>query len=101
MRRQAARNSSESWRRMKRTEMTSCGSAGATTLVGSSSVTPLSMSQTRTDKDYFTTNPWDAGMRLRLPGPVGTTNTYHVRVRSSNPNIGTASDNLQGGLTLG
>lgn len=32
--------------------------------------------------DHYTTNPFDAGMRLTLPGPVGSTNTYYVRVSS-------------------
>jgi hypothetical protein len=35
-------------------------------------------------KDFWTTNPRDAGMRVVLPGGVGSVNTYHVRVRSSN-----------------
>lgn len=35
-------------------------------------------------KDFFTTNPRDAGMRVVLPGAEGTTNEYYVRVRSSN-----------------
>ncbi|MFH1920060.1 MAG: S8 family serine peptidase, partial [Planctomycetota bacterium] len=33
--------------------------------------------------DFYTMNPRDAGMRVVLPGPVGTTETYYVRVRSS------------------
>ena len=33
--------------------------------------------------DHFTTNPRDAGMRLVLPGPANSTNTYHVRIRSN------------------
>lgn len=35
-------------------------------------------------QDQFSTNPRDPGMRLILPGEVGTQNLYHVRVRSSN-----------------
>ncbi|MCU0870776.1 MAG: pre-peptidase C-terminal domain-containing protein, partial [Pirellulaceae bacterium] len=31
-------------------------------------------------QDLWTTNPKDAGMRVTLPGPAGTTNTYYVRV---------------------
>ena len=44
--------------------------------------------------DYYTTNPRDAGMRLVLPGAEGTTNTYYVRVRSSN--ISFAADDTSG-----
>ncbi len=33
--------------------------------------------------DYYTTNPRDGGMRLVLPGPANTTNTYFLRVRSN------------------
>jgi len=46
--------------------------------------------------DYWTVNPKDAGMRVVLPGAPGA-HTYHVRVRSSSPNL----DNLAGGLTSG
>ncbi|MEZ6136943.1 MAG: hypothetical protein R3C53_18770 [Pirellulaceae bacterium] len=35
-------------------------------------------------KDLFSTNPKDAGMRVRLPGDPGANNLYHVRVRSGN-----------------
>ena len=35
-------------------------------------------------QDTYSTNPKDAGMRIRLPGEAGTRNLYHVRVRSSN-----------------
>ena len=38
-------------------------------------------------KDFFSLNPLDAGMRLILPGVVGTRSTYHVRVRSSGEDI--------------
>ncbi len=34
--------------------------------------------------DFQSTNPLDAGMRVVLPGTVGTVNTYFIRVRSSN-----------------
>lgn len=34
--------------------------------------------------DHWTTNLRDAGMRVILPGTTGQTNTYYVRVRSSN-----------------
>lgn len=33
-------------------------------------------------RDFWGTNPEDAGMRLELPGPEGVVNTYFVRVRS-------------------
>ncbi len=51
--------------------------------------------------NFFSVNPLDAGMQVTLPGTVGTTNTYYVRVRASNPNYGTSSDVLTGGLTKG
>ena len=35
-------------------------------------------------QDAYSSNPKDAGMRIRLPGEPGTRNLYHVRVRSSN-----------------
>ena len=35
-------------------------------------------------KDEYSTNPRDAGFRVRLPGPSGEKQTYYVRVRSSN-----------------
>jgi hypothetical protein len=41
--------------------------------------------------DQYTTNPRDAGLRIVLPGAVGVTNTYYVRVRSANPNLGDPS----------
>lgn len=34
--------------------------------------------------DFYSTNPLDPGLRLVLPGASGSTNTYFVRVRSSN-----------------
>lgn len=48
-------------------------------------------------EDFYSTNPKDAGMRLILPGTVGTTNTYYVRVRSNSSNL----NNLSGGQTSG
>ncbi len=33
-------------------------------------------------RDFYTTNQRDPGMRVILPGPANTTNTYFVRVRS-------------------
>lgn len=50
-------------------------------------------------KDFFSLNTLDAGMRVVLPGVVGTTSTYHVRVRSSSNDLSGA--NLHGGLTTG
>ncbi len=35
-------------------------------------------------QDTYSFNPRDAGMRIILPGEIGTRNIYHVRVRSSN-----------------
>jgi hypothetical protein len=34
-------------------------------------------------KDLNSTNPWDAGMRVIVPGQPGANSLYHVRVRSS------------------
>jgi len=48
-------------------------------------------------RDLWSTNPRDAGMRVILPGPEGTTNTYHVRVRSSSDDV----SDVEGGLTSG
>ncbi|MCO6458585.1 MAG: tandem-95 repeat protein [Pirellulaceae bacterium] len=48
-------------------------------------------------KDFFSLNELDAGMRLILPGVAGTRSTYHVRVRSSSPDL----NELEGGLTAG
>src|SRR5690606_8042097 len=42
-------------------------------------------------EDRYTTNPRDAGMRLTLPGAVGSVGTYYVRVRSSSPNLNNLS----------
>jgi VCBS repeat-containing protein len=52
-------------------------------------------------KDDYTTNPRDAGFRVVLPGTVGETGTFHVRVRSSNLNTGDPSANLQNDALLG
>ena len=48
-------------------------------------------------QDLWSTNPRDAGMRVVLPGPADTTNTYHVRVRSSSDDLNI----INGGLTSG
>ena len=45
-------------------------------------------------KDLFSTNPKDAGFRVKLPGEVGLNNLYHVRVRSSNLRPGDAASRL-------
>jgi VCBS repeat-containing protein len=37
-----------------------------------------------TTTDFYSTNPFDAGFRVVLPGVLGEENTYFVRVRSSN-----------------
>ena len=50
-------------------------------------------------KDYWAINPRDPGMRLELPGPAGTRNTYHIRVRSNTPEG--HIDDLAAGLTSG
>ncbi len=49
------------------------------------------------DQDYYTQNLYDAGLRVILPGAVGSTTTYHVRVRSSSDNV----ERVSGGLTEG
>ena len=46
-------------------------------------------------KDEYTTNPRDAGFRVRLPGPTGQKRTYYVRVRSSNLLPGDQRNKLQ------
>lgn len=45
-------------------------------------------------KDLFSTNPKDAGLRVRLPGETGSNNLYHIRVRSSSLNAGDPASNL-------
>ncbi len=58
-------------------------------------------------KDLYSTNPQDAGMRVRVPGEPGSNNLYHVRVRSSSLQAGDpAADlidpaNVSDGLTRG
>ena len=39
------------------------------------------------NRDIYTTNALDAGMRLVLPGSVGSEGNYHVRVRSNSGNL--------------
>ncbi len=65
-------------------------------LVDALTVSPLSKSVVD-GQDRWTTNPLDAGMRVVLPGPPGSTNTYYVRVRSSSARLG----DLNAGLTTG
>jgi hypothetical protein len=48
-------------------------------------------------RDHYTTNVRDAGMRLVLPGPLGITSEYFIRVRSNSGNL----SNVQGGVTHG
>jgi VCBS repeat-containing protein len=60
-----------------------------------------------TTEDFQSVNPLDAGFRVQLPGSVGSTNIYYVRVRSSNLAPGNAASKLQdlaqvgSGLTTG
>ena len=68
------------------------------TPLGQHQVNPLHRSPFLS-RDFDSTNPRDAGMRVILPGSAGTTNLYHVRVRS-NTEPGDL-DNLRGGLTKG
>lgn len=51
-------------------------------------------SATGAPKDLYSTNPRDAGMRVTLPGAVGASNLYHVRVRSSSLKDGDSANNL-------
>ena len=59
--------------------------------------------------DLYSVNPLDAGMRVVLPGATGGSNTYYIRVRSSNLKPGDPVANLRdtdiaklrGGLTTG
>jgi len=67
-----------------------------TSVIEADELNPLSKSPFDS-RDLWSTNPRDAGMRVVLPGPEGTTNTYHVRVRSGS---GDLSD-IEGGLTSG
>ncbi len=53
-------------------------------------------------QDSYTTNRKDAGMRIVLPGELGTRNLYHVRVRSSNTTDPTHFGGpVRGGLSHG
>jgi len=70
-------------------------------LVGSANVEALPLSVIDIDKDHYSVNALDAGMRLFVPGPTDMTNTYHVRVRSSHPDLGSGPDDLSSGLTSG
>jgi hypothetical protein len=60
------------------------------------SVNPLQKS-TFEGLDRWSTNPRDAGMRVVLPGSVGSLGTFYVRVRSNGPNL----NDLAGGQTQG
>ncbi len=64
--------------------------------ITSSHVQPLNKSAFG-EPDLYTTNPRDAGMRVVLPGPANTNNTYYVRIRSSSPDL----NQVDGGLTEG
>ena len=48
-------------------------------------------------KDFYSTNPYDAGFRVLIPGLSSDLSTFFVRVRSSSPNPSV----LSGGLTQG
>ncbi|MFO0869977.1 MAG: Ig-like domain-containing protein [Pirellulales bacterium] len=48
-------------------------------------------------RDFGTLNSRDAGMRVVLPGTIGTQSTFHFRIRSNGPDL----DRLDGGLTEG
>ncbi|GAB5405864.1 MAG: hypothetical protein Aurels2KO_40950 [Aureliella sp.] len=48
-----------------------------------------------TDRDLYSVNPLDPGLRVVLPGALGATNQYFVRVRSSNVGPGQATSRLQ------
>jgi hypothetical protein len=65
-------------------------------VMDSSDVNPLAKSSS-VGEDLWTTNPRDAGFRVILPGPTGTTNTYHLRVRSNSDDL----SDLDGGVTRG
>lgn len=52
-------------------------------------------------KDLYSTNPRDAGMRVVLPGDLGASNLYHVRVRSSSLRPGDPASNLLNADSLG
>lgn len=47
------------------------------------------------DRDLYSVNPRDAGMRIVLPGATGAANTYYIRVRSSNLAPGDPVSKLQ------
>ena len=72
-------------------------------LTGTSAVASLGangriLQQSETQlRDLYTLNSKDAGMRVVLPGTVGTTSTYYVRVRSNSANL----NDLEKGETAG
>ncbi|XZE56816.1 Ig-like domain-containing protein [Planctomycetaceae bacterium SH139] len=69
-------------------------------LVGPLSKGPLGLATLSSGDEYFdfgSTNPRDAGMRIVLPGAVGSRGPYFVRVRSNSVDINDAA----GGLTSG
>ncbi|MFM7070561.1 MAG: hypothetical protein ACKO38_02030, partial [Planctomycetota bacterium] len=73
---------------------------------GATQVAPLTDGAPYGVPDRYTINPRDAGMRVILPGQ-GDSNTYHLRVRSSNLRAGDPAaklldaTQLGGGLTSG
>jgi hypothetical protein len=62
----------------------------------SNSVNPLQKSAFE-GLDRWSTNPRDAGMRVILPGAIGSRGTFYVRVRSNSPDL----NDLQAGQTDG
>ncbi|MEZ6120179.1 MAG: NF038122 family metalloprotease [Pirellulaceae bacterium] len=48
-------------------------------------------------KDHFSTNPKDAGLRVVLPGQVGATGTYFVRIRSASGNLSSTTNGQTAG----
>ncbi len=58
------------------------------------------------NKDFYGTNDGDAGMRVVLPGSLGSQLTYYVRVRSTNPTTNFSdpaqiASSLTSGITSG
>jgi hypothetical protein len=73
-------------------------SQGAKTLYGATGVFVSGLQKSLFyDQDFGTTNVFDAGLRVTLPGATGTVGTYFVRVRSASENL----DVVSGGKTSG
>jgi len=81
---------------LARSDNSTAEASGAETLYSSGLLMPSAAPFA--GRDVGASNIHDAGMRLVLPGPPGErSNWYHVRVRSSSPNL----DDLSAGLTSG